>query len=196
MGDETGRKLVGGWNWSSKISILEFIRPEGAFAKLSAAIAEESLKSMQENVSVLEKTFALQSETCEKVKLKCNQKIEELNQHQTGDRIAEDPQIQQCIEQLKQHIRRAETFRNAAETKLQQEKAKLERYKMDMQIIKNFVEVEQDIVEMTKIHRRLQTDTAEDQFAVSRGAFHERIERLQTPTEIDVDQELALNLED
>jgi len=190
MGDETGRRVVGGWKWWWHTSIFSFSRPRAAIAQMSAAIAEESLRSMQENVRVLEKAVERQTSVYTKIKAKYAQKATELMKHQTGDRTIEALQVEQFLEQLNQQVERAGRFLSAVREKLQHEQRVLERHKVDMQMINDLVEIDQAVAEMAKTNRQIRADTADAQFTAAKGAFHKQLGQLQAEAEITSEKEL------
>jgi hypothetical protein len=190
MGDETGRRVVGGWKWWWHTSIFSFSRPKAAIAQLSAAIAEESLLSMQDNVRVLEKAVERQSNIYARVKAKYGQKAFELMKHQTGDRTVETLQVEQFLEQCKQQVERAERFLDAVKEKLQHEQSMLERHKVDMQMINDLMEIDEAVAEMVKTNRQLRANTSDAQFTAAKGAFHKQLEQLQVEAEITSEKEL------
>jgi hypothetical protein len=190
MGDETGRRVVGGWKWWWHTSIFSFGRPKAAIAQLSAAIAEESLRSMQDNVSVLEKAVERQESIYAKVRAKYEQKSKEFLKQQTGDRTIEALQVEQFLEQCKQQVERAERFLDAVKEKLQHEQRMLDRHKVDMQMINDLVEIDEAVAEMVKTNRQLRADTSDAQFTAAKGAFHKQLGQLQAEAEITSEKEL------
>lgn len=184
VGDETGRKVIGGWNWCRHTPVLSLNRPKAAIARLNAAIAEESLHSMQENVQVLQKMVSQQTNTCVTIQRKYERKAQEIKTLQSDNRVVNAFYAEQFLSQLQQQVKRAEELLRAAREKLQHEQKMLEQHKADMQIMNDLAEVDQAISEMAKTNNQLQANTAGAQFTAAKAIFHKQLAQLQSEVDI------------
>ncbi len=177
MGEKAGRTIVGTWNWLWGM-------PVESGGKVAVAVAEESLRSMQESVQKLAAGVATQVAAYERAKQKYEGKVKELgiceqqalvaqrNANEEAARLAMTRviQIEQLLPQLEEQVKQAETYVNASKERLNRERMKLEQYKTDMQNMKDMSEINEALGEIAKVNNDLSIDSARSQFEQAKGA--------------------------
>lgn len=181
FGEKAGRTIVGTWNWLWGI-------PVESGGKVAVAVAEESLRSMQESVEKLAKAVATQVAAYQRAKQKYEAKVKEMqtferqaltaqkNGNRAAARLAMSKviQIEQLLPQLETQVKQAEEYVNASQDKLNRERAKLEAYKTDMQNMKDMSEINEALAAMAKVNSDLNIDSARSQFESAKGAVERR----------------------
>jgi phage shock protein A len=141
MGDKAGRTIVGAWNWMWGL-------PVESGGPVAVAVAEESLRSMQESVQKLAAAVSTQVAAYQRAKTKYEEKVREMqtverqaktakrNGNEEAARFAMSKLIQteQILPQLESQVKQAELFVNASKDEagsLQNRYAKYERYGRD-----------------------------------------------------------------
>lgn len=181
MGEKAGRTMVGTWNWLWGL-------PVESGGQVAVAVAEESLRSMQESVQKLAQGVATQVAAYERAKQKYQEKVKELQQAENQALIAQQNgneeaarlamtkviQIEQLLPQLETQVNQAEKYVNASKDKLNRERMKLEQYKTDMQNMKDMAEINQALGAIAKVNNDLSIDSARSQFEQAKSAVERR----------------------
>ncbi|TAE14385.1 MAG: PspA/IM30 family protein [Oscillatoriales cyanobacterium] len=177
MGEKAGRTIVGGWNWLWGL-------PVESGGKISVAVAEESLRSMQESVQKLAAAVSTQVAAYQRAKTKYEEKVREMqtverqaiaaqrNGNEEAARLAMSKVIQteQILPQLEAQVKQAELYVNASKDKLNRERTKLEAYKTDMQNMKDMAEINEALAAIAKVNNDLSIDSARSQFEQAKNA--------------------------
>ncbi len=181
MGEKAGRTLVGAWNWLWGI-------PVESGGKVAVAVAEESLKSMQESVQKLAQAVAMQVGSYEKAKQKYEGKVQEFKHFEKQAAIAqrsgnEDAarlamtkviQVEQLLPQLETQVKQAEQYVQASKEKLNRERIKLEQYKTEMQNMKDLAEVNEALGAIAKVNNEFDIGSARSSFEAAKSAVQSR----------------------
>jgi phage shock protein A len=181
MGDKAGRAIVGTWNWLWGL-------PVESGGKVAVAVAEESLRSMQESVQRLTQAVSTQIAAYQRAQQKYQAKVRDLKQFQNQAIIAQQQgndsaarlamtkviQIEQLLPQLETRVQQAEQFVNASREKLERERMKLEAYKMDMENMKDLAEINEALATLAKVNSDLGIDSARVQFEEAKTAIERR----------------------
>lgn len=181
MGEKAGRTIVGSWNWL-------WGQPIEQGGKLTVAIAEESLQSMQESVQKLTSAVAMQVGSYEKAKKKYEEKVAELKRLEGTAATAQSMgnmdaarlsmskaiQIEQLLPQLEGQVKQAEQYVNASKDKLNRERMKLEQYKTDMQNMKDLAEINEALGTIAKVNNEFDIGSARSQFEEAKNALQNR----------------------
>lgn len=181
MGDKAGRAIVGTWNWLWGL-------PVESGGKVAVAVAEESLRSMQESVQRLTQAVSTQIAAYQRAQQKYQAKVRDLKQFQNQAIIAQQQgnesaarlamtkviQIEQLLPQLETRVQQAEQFVNASREKLERERMKLEAYKMDMENMKDMAEINEALATLAKVNSDLGIDSARSQFEEAKTAIERR----------------------
>ena len=177
MGDKAGRTIVGAWNWMWGL-------PVESGGPVAVAVAEESLRSMQESVQKLAAAVSTQVAAYQRAKTKYEEKVREMqtverqaltakrNGNEEAARFAMSKLIQteQILPQLESQVKQAEQYVNASKDKLNRERMKLEAYKTDMQNMKDMAEINEALRAISKVNNDLSIDSAQSQFEQARNA--------------------------
>ncbi len=177
MGEKAGRTIVGGWNWLWGL-------PVESGGKISVAVAEESLRSMQESVQKLAAAVSTQVAAYQRAKTKYEEKVREMqtverqaitaqrNGNEEAARLAMSKVIQTeaILPQLEAQVKQAELYVNASKEKLNRERTKLEAYKTDMQNMKDMAEINEALAAIAKVNNDLSIDSARSQFEQAKNA--------------------------
>ena len=177
MGEKAGRTIVGGWNWLWGL-------PVESGGKISVAVAEESLRSMQESVQKLAAAVSTQVAAYQRAKTKYEEKVREMqtverqaitaqrNGNEEAARLAMSKVIQTeaILPQLEAQVKQAELYVNASKDKLNRERTKLEAYKTDMQNMKDMAEINEALAAIAKVNNDLSIDSARSQFDQAKNA--------------------------
>ncbi|MCC3603598.1 MAG: PspA/IM30 family protein [Microcoleus sp. PH2017_29_MFU_D_A] len=169
--------IVGGWNWLWGL-------PVESGGKISVAVAEESLRSMQESVQKLAAAVSTQVAAYQRAKTKYEEKVREMqtverqaiaaqrNGNEEAARLAMSKVIQteQILPQLEAQVKQAELYVNASKDKLNRERTKLEAYKTDMQNMKDMAEINEALAAIAKVNNDLSIDSARSQFEQAKNA--------------------------
>nr|WP_293217658.1 PspA/IM30 family protein [Microcoleus sp. PH2017_29_MFU_D_A] len=169
--------MVGGWNWLWGL-------PVESGGKISVAVAEESLRSMQESVQKLAAAVSTQVAAYQRAKTKYEEKVREMqtverqaiaaqrNGNEEAARLAMSKVIQteQILPQLEAQVKQAELYVNASKDKLNRERTKLEAYKTDMQNMKDMAEINEALAAIAKVNNDLSIDSARSQFEQAKNA--------------------------
>lgn len=178
VGEATSRKVIGCWHWGQRTSVVSLSRPKAAIALLNAAIAEESLRSLKENVRRLEKMLEQQTQICTQIKSKYTQKAGEFQVQQLDDYTPEGLRAEQFLGQLRLQVERAEKFLCTVKERLDTERTALKDYQVDMKMMRDLIANDQALAAMASTNRQLQGTTASTQFTLAKGAFHKQFTRL------------------
>ena len=179
MGDKAGRTIVGAWNWMWGL-------PVESGGPVAVAVAEESLRSMQESVQKLAAAVSTQVAAFQRAKTKYEEKVREMQtlerQAITAKRNGNDEaarfamskliQTEQILPQLESQVKQAEHYVNASKDKLNRERMKLEAYKTDMQNMKDMAEINEALQAISKVNNDLSIDSARSQFEQAKNAVH------------------------
>jgi phage shock protein A len=179
MGDKAGRTIVGAWNWMWGL-------PVESGGPVAVAVAEESLRSMQESVQKLAAAVSTQVAAYQRAKTKYEEKVREMqtverqvitakrNGNEEAARLAMSKLIQteQILPQLESQVKQAEQYVNASKDKLNRERMKLEAYKTDMQNMKDMAEINEALRAISKVNNDLSIDSARSQFEQAKNAVH------------------------
>lgn len=177
MGDKAGRTIVGAWNWMWGL-------PVESGGPVAVAVAEESLRSMQESVQKLAAAVSTQVAAYQRAKTKYEEKVREMQtverQALTAKRNGNDEaarfamskliQTEQILPQLESQVKQAEQYVNASKDKLNRERMKLEAYKTDMQNMKDMAEINEALRAISQVNNDLSIDSAQSQFEQARNA--------------------------
>ena len=199
LGEKAGRTIVGTWNWLWGI-------PVESGGQVAVAVAEESLRSMQESVQKLAEAVATQVAGYQRAKQKYEEKVKEMqlaesqatmaqrNSNEQAARLAMTHvlQTEKLLPQLEEQVKQAEQYVNASKEKLNRERQKLETYKTDMQNMKDMAEVNQALATMAKVNSDLNIDSARSQFESAKSAVERR--NLQTNALVELSENPAEKL--
>ncbi len=183
--------------------------PAESGGKVSVAIAEESLLSMQESVQKLAAAVSTQVAAYQRAKTKYEEKVREMqtlerqaitaqrNGNEEAARLAMSKVIQteQILPQLESQVKQAEQFVNASKDKLNRERAKLETYKTDMQNMKDMAEINEALGAISKVNNDLSIDSARSQFEQAKNAVHGRHIQQQALAELSENPQERLQAE-
>ncbi|MBD1887302.1 PspA/IM30 family protein [Microcoleus vaginatus] len=202
MGDKAGRTIVGAWNWMWGL-------PVESGGKVSVAVAEESLRSMQESVQKLAAAVSTQVAAYQRAKTKYEEKVREMQTverqaitaqrhgNEEAARLAMSKVIQteQILPQLEAQVKQAEQYVNASKDKLNRERMKLEAYKTDMQNMKDMAEINEALRAISKVNNDLSIDSARSQFDQAKNAVHGRHLQQQALAELSENPQERLQAE-
>ena len=202
IGEKAGRTIVGTWNWLWGI-------PIDSGGKIAVAVAEESLKSMQEGVQRLAEAVATQDASYQKIKQKYDSKIqaiEALNQKvATARRMGHDSAARQTmvdligiekgLPALKAMLQQAEESVKLSKAKLSREREKIASSKADMQNLKDLAEVNEALVEIGKVNSEFDIGSAKSQFDAAKSAVENRNLRANALNSLSEDPQAAINEE-
>ena len=202
MGDKAGRTIVGAWNWMWGL-------PVESGGPVAVAVAEESLRSMQESVQKLAAAVSTQVAAYQRAKTKYEEKVREMQtverQAITAKRNGNDEaarfamskliQTEQILPQLESQVKQAEQYVNASKDKLNRERMKLEAYKTDMQNMKDMAEINEALRAISKVNNDLSIDSARSQFEQAKNAVHNHHLEQQALAEISENPQERLQAE-
>ena len=202
MGDKAGRTIVGAWNWMWGL-------PVESGGPVAVAVAEESLRSMQESVQKLAAAVSTQVAAYQRAKTKYEEKVREMqtverqvitakrNGNEEAARLAMSKLIQteQILPQLESQVKQAEQYVNASKDKLNRERMKLEAYKTDMQNMKDMAEINEALQAISKVNNDLSIDSARSQFEQAKNAVHNHHLEQQALAEISENPQERLQAE-
>ena len=202
MGDKAGRTIVGAWNWMWGL-------PVESGGPVAVAVAEESLRSMQESVQKLAAAVSTQVAAYQRAKTKYEEKVREMQtverQAITAKRNGNDEaarfamskliQTEQILPQLESQVKQAEQYVNASKDKLNRERMKLEAYKTDMQNMKDMAEINEALRAISKVNNDLSIDSARSQFEQAKSAVHNHHLEQQALAEISENPQERLQAE-
>ena len=202
MGDKAGRTIVGAWNWMWGL-------PVESGGPVAVAVAEESLRSMQESVQKLAAAVSTQVAAFQRAKTKYEEKVREMQtlerQAKTAKRNGNDEaarfamskliQTEQILPQLESQVKQAEQYVNASKDKLNRERMKLEAYKTDMQNMKDMAEINEALGAISKVNNDLSIDSARSQFEQAKNAVHGRNLQQQALAELSENPQERLQAE-
>jgi Phage shock protein A (IM30), suppresses sigma54-dependent transcription len=202
MGDKAGRTIVGAWNWMWGL-------PVESGGPVAVAVAEESLRSMQESVQKLAAAVSTQVAAYQRAKTKYEEKVREMqtverqvitakrNGNEEAARLAMSKLIQteQILPQLESQVKQAEQYVNASKDKLNRERMKLEAYKTDMQNMKDMAEINEALGAISKVNNDLSIDSARSQFEQAKNAVHGRNLQQQALAELSENPQERLQAE-
>ena len=201
-GDKAGRTIVGAWNWMWGL-------PVESGGPVAVAVAEESLRSMQESVQKLAAAVSTQVAAYQRAKTKYEEKVREMqtverqaltakrNGNEEAARFAMSKLIQteQILPQLESQVKQAEQYVNASKDKLNRERMKLEAYKTDMQNMKDMAEINEALRAISKVNNDLSIDSAQSQFEQARNAVRNHHLEQQALAEISENPQERLQAE-
>ena len=202
MGDKAGRTIVGAWNWMWGL-------PVESGGPVAVAVAEESLRSMQESVQKLAAAVSTQVAAYQRAKTKYEEKVREMqtverqaitaqrNGNEEAARLAMSKVIQteQILPQLESQVKQAEQYVNASKDKLNRERMKLEAYKTDMQNMKDMAEINEALRAISKVNNDLSIDSARSQFDQAKNAVQNHHLKQQALAEISENPQERLQAE-
>ena len=202
MGDKAGRTIVGAWNWMWGL-------PVESGGPVSVAVAEESLRSMQESVQKLAAAVSTQVAAYQRAKTKYEEKVREMqtverqvitakrNGNEEAARLAMSKLIQteQILPQLESQVKQAEQYVNASKDKLNRERMKLEAYKTDMQNMKDMAEINEALRAISKVNNDLSIDSARSQFEQAKNAVHNHHQQQKALAELSENPQERLQAE-
>ena len=202
MGDKAGRTIVGAWNWMWGL-------PVESGGPVAVAVAEESLRSMQESVQKLAAAVSTQVAAYQRAKTKYEEKVREMQtverQAITAKRNGNDEaarfamskliQTEQILPQLESQVKQAEQYVNASKDKLNRERMKLEAYKTDMQNMKDMAEINEALQAISKVNNDLSIDSARSQFEQAKNAVYDHHLKQQALAEISENPQERLQAE-
>jgi phage shock protein A len=202
MGDKAGRTIVGAWNWMWGL-------PVESGGPVAVAVAEESLRSMQESVQKLAAAVSTQVAAYQRAKTKYEEKVREMqtlerqaktakrNGNEEAARLAMSKLIQteQILPQLESQVKQAEQYVNASKDKLNRERMKLEAYKTDMQNMKDMAEINEALRAISKVNNDLSIDSARSQFEQAKNAVRNHHLEQQALAEISENPQEKLQAE-
>ena len=202
MGDKAGRTIVGAWNWMWGL-------PVESGGPVAVAVAEESLRSMQESVQKLAAAVSTQVAAYQRAKTKYEEKVREMqtverqvitakrNGNEEAARLAMSKVIQteQILPQLEAQVKQAEQYVNASKDKLNRERMKLEAYKTDMQNMKDMAEINEALQAISKVNNDLSIDSARSQFDQAKNAVQNHHLKQQALAEISENPQERLQAE-
>ncbi len=181
LGEKAGRTVVGSWNWL-------WGKPVDQGGQVAVAVAEESLKTMQESIQKFTQAVATQVAAYQRAQQKYNAKVKEYQTYEQQVRTAQKNgsqdaarlamgrllQIEQILPQLEEQVKQAEQFVGTAKEKLNREKMKLENYKTDLQNMKDMSEINEALAQMAQVNSQYSIDSARSQFEEAKGAVQRR----------------------
>ncbi|HIK31078.1 MAG TPA: PspA/IM30 family protein [Oscillatoriales cyanobacterium M59_W2019_021] len=181
MGEKAGRAIVGTWNWLWGL-------PVESGGKIAVAVAEESLRSMQESVQKLTQAVSTQVAAYQRAQQKYQTKVRDLQHFQQQAIVAQQQgndsaarlamtkviQIEQLLPQLESRVQQAEQFVNASRERLERERMKLEAYKMEMENLKDMAEINEALATLAQVNSELGIDSAKTQFEEAKNAIERR----------------------
>ena len=202
MGDKAGRTIVGAWNWMWGL-------PVESGGPVAVAVAEESLRSMQESVQKLAAAVSTQVAAFQRAKTKYEEKVREMQtlerQAKTAKRNGEEEaarfamskliQTEQILPQLESQVKQAEQYVNASKDKLNRERMKLEAYKTDMQNMKDMAEINEALRAISKVNNDLSIDSDRSQFDQAKNAVQNHHLKQQALAEISENPQERLQAE-
>jgi phage shock protein A len=202
MGDKAGRTIVGAWN-------LMWGLPVESGGPVAVAVAEESLRSMQESVQKLAAAVSTQVAAYQRAKTKYEEKVREMQTlerqaktaHRNGNKEAASfamsklIQTEQILPQLESQVKQAELYVNASKDKLNRERMKLEAYKTDMQNMKDMAEINEALRAISKVNNDLSIDSARSQFEQAKNAVQNHHLEQQALAEISENPQERLQAE-
>jgi phage shock protein A len=202
MGDKAGRTIVGAWNWMWGL-------PVESGGPVAVAVAEESLRSMQESVQKLAAAVSTQVAAYQRAKTKYEEKVREMqtverqaktakgngNEEAARFAISKLIQTEQILPQLESQVKQAEQYVNASKDKLNRERMKLEAYKTDMQNMKDMAEINEALRAISKVNNDLSIDSARSQFEQAKNAVHNHHLEQQALAEISENPQERLQAE-
>ena len=183
--------------------------PVESGGKLSVAVAEESLRSMQESVQKLAAAVSTQVAAYQRAKTKYEEKVREMqtldrqafaaqrNGNKDAARLAMSKviQIEQILPQLEDQVKQAELYVNASKDKLNRERTKLEAYKTDLQNMKDMAEINEALGTIAKVNNDLNIDSARSQFEQAKKAVENHNIEQQALAEISENPQEKLQAE-
>jgi len=181
FGEKAGRTVVGGWNWL-------WGKPVEEGGQVAVAVAEESLRTMQESVQQLTQAVATQVAAYQRAQQKYQEKVKEYKLYEQQARTAqkngnEDAarlamgrllQVEGILPQLEEQVKLAEQFVTSAKEKLGRERTKLETYRTDLQNMKDMSEVNDALAQMAKVNSNYSIDSARSQFEEAKNAVQRK----------------------
>lgn len=181
MGEKAGRAIVGTWNWLWGL-------PVESGGKVAVAVAEESLRSMQESVQKLTQAVSTQVAAYQRAQQKYQTKVRDLQHFQQQAIVAQQQgndsaarlamtkviQVEQLLPQLESRVQQAEQFVNASRERLERERMKLETYKMEMENLKDMAEINEALATLAQVNSELGIDSAKTQFEEAKSAIERR----------------------
>src|SRR4028118_1044156 len=202
MGAKAGGPRVGAWNGMGGL-------PVDSGGPVAVAVAEESLRSMQESVQKLAAAVSTQVAAYQRAKTKYEEKVREMqtverqaitaqrNGNEEAARLAMSKVIQteQILPQLEAQVKQAEQFVNSSKDKLNRERMKLEAYKTDMQNMKDMAEINEALGAISKVNNDLSIDSARSQFEQAKNAVHGRNLKQQALAELSENPQEKLQAE-
>ena len=202
MGDKAGRTIVGAWNWMWGL-------PVESGGPVAVAVAEESLRSMQESVQKLAAAVSTQVAAYQRAKTKYEEKVREMQtverQAITAKRNGNDEaarfamskliQTEQILPQLESQVKQAEQYVTASKDKLNRERMKLEAYKTDMQNMKDMAVINEALRDISKVNNDLSIDSARSQFEQAKNAVQNHHLEQQALAEISENPQERLQAE-
>lgn len=176
---------------------------------VAVAVAEESLRSMQESVQKLAAAVSTQVAAYQRAKTKYEEKVREMQtverQVITAKRNGNDEaarfamskliQTEQILPQLESQVKQAEQYVNASQDKLNRERMKLEAYKTDMQNMKDMAEINEALRAISKVNNDLSIDSARSQFDQAKNAVQNHHLKQQALAEISENPQEKLQAE-
>ena len=183
--------------------------PVESGGQVSVAVAEESLRSMQESVQKLAAAVSTQVAAYQRAKTKYEEKVREMqtverqvitakrNGNEEAARLAMSKLIQteQILPQLESQVKQAEQYVNASKDKLNRERMKLEAYKTDMQNMKDMAEINEALRAISKVNNDLSIDSARSQFEQAKNAVQNHHLEQQALAEISENPQERLQAE-
>lgn len=181
FGEKAGRTIVGSWNWL-------WGKPVEDGGQVAVAVAEESLRTMQESVQRLTQAVATQVAAYQRAQQKYQQKVKEYQQHEKQVKAAVDSnneeaarlamgrmlQVEQILPQLEEQVKQAEQFVTSAKEKLSRERIKIESYKGDLQNMKDLSEINDALSQMSQVNSDYSIDSARSQFDQAKNAVQRK----------------------
>ncbi|WP_390624735.1 PspA/IM30 family protein [Anthocerotibacter panamensis] len=181
FGEKAGRTLVGGWNWL-------WGQPVEEGGQVAVAVAEESLRTMQESVQQLTQAVATQVAAYQRAQQKYQAKVKEYSTYEqqatTAQRNGNEEaarlavgkllQVEKLLPVLEEQVKQAEQFVTAAKEKLNRERMKLETYKTDLQNMKDLSEINDALSKMARVNNTYSIDSARSQFEQAKNAVERK----------------------
>jgi phage shock protein A len=205
FGQRAGSLIVGTWNWLWGLPV----EKGGAEA---VAVAEESVRTMQETVQRLTEAVATQVAAYQRAEQKYVQKVREYQAlenkarlaMQRGDQeaarlaMAEALRIEAALGPLKEQVETAERYVKAAKEKLAREKERLALYKRELSNLKDIYEVNKALEQMTRVNNAYSIDSAKSQFEAAKNAIQARQLKARALSELSEDrsEQLAAQLDE
>jgi phage shock protein A len=181
FGEKAGRTLVGSWNWL-------WGQPVEEGGQVAVAVAEESLRTMQESVQKLTQAVSTQVAAYQRAQQQYQKKVKEYqiyeqqvqaavsNNNEDASRLAMGKmlQVEQILPQLEEQVKQAEQFVTVAKEKLNRERTKIETYKTDLQNMKDMSEINDALSQMAKVNADFSIDSARSQFEDAKNAVQRK----------------------